>query len=155
MKKTKAQDQGGFKRSNAGQAGFTLIELMITVVIVGILATVAVPSYRDYVTRSRIPDATSNLAAKRVQMEQFFQDNKTYASAPACTSDSTSSKYFTFDCGTTAPTSTTFELRAVGTGPMAGFEYYVDQSNSKRSVITASGWTGSTSCWVTRKGGVC
>ena len=69
------------------QSGFTLIELMIVVAIVGILATIAYPSYTDYVIRGRIPDATSGLAAKRVQMEQFFQDNRTYVGAPACAAD--------------------------------------------------------------------
>lgn len=138
-------------------AGFTLIEVMITVVIIGILASIAVPSYKDYVTRGKIPDATSNLAAKRVQMEQWFQDNHTYASAPACSSDTTSSKYFTFDCSV-AGTSTAFTLRATGTGSMTGFTYTVDQNNVKATTMTTgapSGWTGNASCWVTNKGGVC
>lgn len=135
-------------------SGFTLIELMVTVAIVGILSAIAVPSYSDYVTRSKIPEATSNLAMKRVQMEQYFQDNKTYVSAPACVSDSTSSRFFTFSC-TTAATATTFTLQAVGVGTMAGFAYTVDQSNAKSTSTVPSGWTASTSCWVTKKGGTC
>jgi type IV pilus assembly protein PilE len=134
--------------------GFTLIELMVVVAIIGILASIALPSYRNYVTRGKIPDATSNLAAKRVQMEQFFQDNHTYAAAPACVSDTTSSKYFTFDCSV-AGTATVFTLRAVGTGTMAGFTYTVDQSNNKATTAVPSGWTANASCWVTNKGGVC
>ena len=137
------------------QHGFTLIELMVVVAIVGILAAIATPSYSDYVTRGRVPDATSNLAAKRVQMEQFFQDNHTYASAPACTSDSSSSKYFTFDCSV-AGTSTAFTLRATGTGAMTGFVYTVDQSNNKTTTTPSGlGWTNSTSCWITKKGETC
>jgi type IV pilus assembly protein PilE len=141
--------------------GFTLIELMVTVAIIGILAAVAIPNYADYVTRGRIPDATSALAAKRVQMEQFFQDNHTYVNAPACNSDSSTSKYFTFDCGGVygvAGTATLYTIEAVGTGPMTGFVYTIDQNNTKATTMTSgapSGWTGSTSCWVTKKGGVC
>jgi len=141
--------------------GFTLIELMVTVAIIGILAAVAIPNYSDYVTRGKIPDATSALAAKRVQMEQFFQDNHTYVNAPACTSDSSTSKYFTFDCGGTygvAGTASTYTIEAVGTDSMRGFVYTIDQNNVKATTMTTgapSGWTGSASCWVTKKGGVC
>ena len=143
------------------QAGFTLIELMITVAIIGILAAVALPSYKDYVMRGRIPDATSNLATKRVQMEQFFQDNRTYCgnagctvAAPACAADTTSSKYFSFQCtGTT--TATTYSLQATGVGAMTGFTFTLDQSNNKSTVVNPTylpGWSGNGSCWIVRKG---
>lgn len=135
-------------------SGFSLIELMVTVAIAGILASIAVPAYTDYVTRGRIPDATSNLAVKRVQMEQYFQDNKTYANAPGCVSDTASSQYFTFSCSAAA-TASTFTLEAVGAGPMTGFTYTVDQSNAKATTAVPSGWTASASCWVTKKGGAC
>lgn len=134
--------------------GFTLIEVMVVVAIVAILASIAVPSYSDYVTRGKIPEATSTLATKRVQMEQYFQDNHTYESAPACNSDSSSSRYFTFSC-TAAATATAFELQAVGTGSMSGFTYTVDQNNTKKTTSAPSGWTTSTSCWVTKKDGSC
>ena len=135
------------------QSGFTLIEVMITVVIVGIIAMVALPSYQDYVVRGKIPDATSSLAAKRVQAEQFFQDNRTYVGAPACTADTASSQFFDFSC--TGVTASAYTLQAVGKNSMAGFTYTVDQSNSKASTISASGWTGNSTCWVTKKGGSC
>jgi type IV pilus assembly protein PilE len=52
--------------------GFTLIELMITVAVIAILSAVALPSYREYVIRGNVPEATSRLATKQVQMEQFM-----------------------------------------------------------------------------------
>ena len=133
--------------------GFTLIELMIVVVIVGILASVALPAYNDYVTRGRIPDATSNLAAKRVQLEQFFQHNRTYVGAAACNNDTTSSQYFDFSC--TAPTATTYTLQAAGKSSMAGFTYTINQDNAKATTAVPAGWTTNATCWVTRKGGAC
>lgn len=132
-----------------------MIELMLVVAIIGILTAVALPSYKDYVIRGKIPQATSGLAAKRVQMEQFFQDNRTYANGTACTNDTATSQYFTFSCSG-VPDSSGFVLQAVGTGSMAGFNYTVDQNNTKTSTITAAGWAASsTSCWITKKGGAC
>jgi type IV pilus assembly protein PilE len=137
--------------------GFTLIELMIVVAIVGILATIALPAYTDYIIRGRIPDATSALAAKRVQMEQYFQDNRTYVGAPACAADATTSRFFTFSCNP-AETATTYTLAAVGVGPMAGFGYTINQANVRTSNITrGSGWVNPNpnTCWAVRKGGEC
>jgi len=135
------------------QTGFTLIEVMITVAIIGILAAVALPAYNEYVIRGRIPDATANLATKRVQLEQYFQDNRTYVGAPACNADSAASKYFDFSCS--ASDATSYTLQAVGKAGMTGFSYTLNQSNAKATPAVPAGWTGSASCWVVRKSGDC
>lgn len=134
--------------------GFTLVELMVTVAIVGILSAIALPSYRDYVIRGKIPEATGTLAIKRVKLEQHYQDNKTYASAPECNSDTSTSKYFNFSCSV-AGTASLYTLQAVGKDSMAGFTYTLDQANQKATTDVPDGWTANASCWVTNKGGVC
>ena len=146
-----------------------MIEVMIVVAIVAILAMVAVPSYNDYVVRGNIPGATSALATKQVQMEQFFQDRHSYVGGDlgttagiggvqGCVADSTA-KYFDFSCtGGGAPSATGYTRSAVGKGSMAGFTYTIDQSGVKTSAVpTAKGWTAATpnNCWVTKKGGIC
>ena len=140
--------------------GFTLIELLVVVGIIGILTVFALPAYTNYVIRGKIPSATSNLAAKRVQMEQYYQDNRTYVGGTACNNDTTVSQYFTFFCtGAGAPTATTYIITATGTGTMQGFTYTVDQSNAKTSTIVAPARKAfiatSTSCWITNTGGSC
>jgi type IV pilus assembly protein PilE len=125
--------------------GFTLIELMIAVAVVAILASVALPSYTDYVRRGNIPEATSALGQGRIAMEQWFQDNRTYEGA-ACPG---AGRNFTFACNTTA---TTFLITATGTGSMAGFSYTINHTNARTS---ATPWGNGATCWVGRKGDSC
>lgn len=130
---------------SAAIAGFTLIEAMITVAIIGILAAVALPSYTDYVKRGKIPEATTALGQGRVAMEQWFQDNRTYAGA-SCPGNG---KHFSFTCTTGA---TSFTISASGSGSMNGFGYSIDQNNTRAS---STPWGNSSSCWVSSKGGSC
>lgn len=58
--------------------GFTLMELMITVVIIGILASIAYPSYTRYIAETRRSDATINLLRIAAQQEKFFTECGTY-----------------------------------------------------------------------------
>ena len=141
--------------------GFTLIELMIVVAIIGILAAIALPAYTDYIRRASAAEAVSRLAEARVKMEQFFQDRRTYVDSCAAGTIApkpADTKTFTFDC----PTKTLTGYVITGTGKpgsnMAGFTYTLTVSGgeTRSTTITGvSGWTGSTSCWVLQKGGQC
>lgn len=149
------------------QQGFSLIELMIAVVIISILTAIAVPSYQDYVMRSRVPEATSGMADIRVRMEQFFQDNRSYPtggcvvapSAPSATQLGVpAGSSFDFACAATA---NTFSVTATGKNSMSGFSYTLDQQNNRTTtfsgIAASKGWTSASpnNCWVTRKGGKC
>ena len=152
------------------QNGFTLIELMVVVAIIGILAAIAIPNYTDYVTRGKIPDATSGLAAKRVRMEQFFQDNRTYVAVAPATNDcgpgtvllpypdTTTSPYFDFSCVAADATATTYTLQAAGKASMTGFTFTVKETGARTTTtdaaLIAKGWTGA-NCWIRSKAGAC
>ena len=69
------------------QNGFTLIELMITVAILGVLAGIAIPAYNGYITTAKMSEATNNLAALKLAEEEFYLENNSYFSGK--TSDST------------------------------------------------------------------
>jgi type IV pilus assembly protein PilE len=62
-----------------GKTGFTLIELMIVVVIVGILAAIAIPAYDNYITRSRRSDAFTALETVRAAQEMYRAEWGFYA----------------------------------------------------------------------------
>lgn len=61
--------------------GVTLIELMIVIVVVAILASIAVPSYRNYILRTNRTDGRAHLLRVQVAQEKFFLQNNTYADA--------------------------------------------------------------------------
>lgn len=137
--------------------GFTLIEVMVVVAIVGILAAIAMPSYTDYVRRGKIQEATATLADFRIKMEQFFQDNRTYATATigaaGATLSTSGTKYFTY-AFSVGPTATTYTITATGVAAngMSGYSYTIDQSNAKTS--NAGGTVGA-DCWLNKHGGSC
>jgi len=147
-------------------AGFTLLEVMITVVIVGILAAIALPSYNYFVTRSRIVEATNALSTMRTQMEKWFMDHRTYVNAGKCGIETNppnlialhnadANNKFTISCP--AITANTYTLRATGNGPMASFIYEINEQNAKNTVGVGGGWTlpSPNNCWALRKDGSC
>jgi len=145
--------------------GFTLLEVMITVAIVGILAAIALPSYADYVTRSKIIDGTTKLGDFKAKMDKYFMDNRRYTTLPGgnicgvtplvpATSD-----YFVIVCGPPGPvpTDTTFTVTATGIpakGMSASFVYTVNETNLKTSAGPGSTYN-SPNCWAVRKDGSC
>ncbi|HEY4081423.1 MAG TPA: type II secretion system protein [Burkholderiaceae bacterium] len=139
--------------SAARARGFTLIELMVVVTIVAILASVALPAYTSYVTRSKIPDATNRLAVLQNQMDSYILDHQKYSGAQACNTDTTTSPNFVFKCSSVSDTA--YVLQAQGAGVMTGFTYTVDQNYNKATPAVPPGWTSSGTCWVTKKDGTC
>ena len=60
------------------QKGFTLIELMIVVAIIGILAAIALPAYQDYTARSQMSEALSLAGGARTAVSEFYTSNGQY-----------------------------------------------------------------------------
>jgi type IV pilus assembly protein PilE len=138
--------------------GFTLVEVLIVIAIIGILASIAIPSYTNYVIRGKLVDASTQLASARVQLEQFFQDYRAYNASnggtPPCPSPT---RYFTFTCNNTP---TTYTITAAsnlnqGLGSNAGdYTYTIDYNNLKTTVMFA-GQTLGAQCWIMKQGDSC
>lgn len=141
------------------QKGFTLVELMVVVVVIGILASIGLPAYSNYVLRGKLTEASTELAGMRVKLEQYYQDNRTYVGGCAAGTVAplpSGTKNFTYTCPTltaSAFTVTATGVEAQGTGD---FVFTIDQNNAKQTTDAPAGWgTMPVNCWITKLGESC
>ncbi|WP_251972787.1 type IV pilin protein [Sphaerotilus microaerophilus] len=146
----------GVGRNGRRQGGFTLMDMGIALAVIAILATVAIPSYRAHIQRSRLGEGVAALADRRALMEQYYLGNRTYVSGPCATSVTVGA--FTLVCAST-PTANAYTITATGSGTAAGAVYTVDHHGDARTTGLPTGWgtppTGGYPCWITRKGDTC
>ena len=145
--------------------GFTLIEVMITVAIIGILAAVALPAYTDYLRRGQLPQAFTYLSDYRIKMEQYFQDNRNYGTGTTCASAAgawkdfvpqVSPRYFTFTCTLNntgnGSAASGYVLTATGSASRAvGYDYTITQAGVKATTKFA-GSAVTKACWAVKAG---
>ncbi len=61
--------------------GFTLVELLVTIIVIGILISIAYPSYKDYIMKSRRTDALQTLSQDQLILERCYSSNFSYSAA--------------------------------------------------------------------------
>jgi type IV pilus assembly protein PilE len=128
--------------------GFSLIELMIVVAVVAILASIAVPSYRQYVLRSHRTEAKAALLNVAAAQEKFYLQNNTYTTAltdapPAGLgiAATTRNGYYTIAIG--GANVTTFSVTATATGTQTQDTRCLTFSINELGVKTAT----NADCW--------
>lgn len=122
-------------------SGFTIVEVMITLAIIGFLASMAVSQYRDHVRRAGLTEAFSRLGDLRIKLEQFYQSNRNYGTN-TCGNDgnsdtvdfSANATRFSVSCQLNGSTNQAYLLTATGSAITAGHVYTLDSSNSKRTL---------------------
>lgn len=129
-----------------------MIELMITIAVVAILATIAMSVYANYVLSSKLSESFAVLGDYRLKMEQFKQDNRSYADPPNTTNcgitPPAANNYFDFTCAASGAqfTATASNKVGVGMGNAAAYSYTIDQ-DGVRNTPSFAGSPGPSGIW--------
>jgi len=126
---------------NQGQKGFTLIELMIVVAIIGILAAVAIPAYQDYTTRARVTEGMSLASSAKLTVSENASSGAAYdAGWTASTTDTVEN--LTIDNTTGRITIEYSDVIAADGSDTLILEPYTDVSGTDTALADSSGGTG-------------
>ena len=140
------------------RSGFTLIEILVSLAILAILMSIALPSYSRYVKNAQLSEAQHQLAANALLLEGYYQDNRHYgASDTGCGIDfaTSNSAAFTYTCTLENLPGQTFLLTATGQGQMTGYSLTLNQQNQKRTTAFPEATGLPKACWISSASQTC
>ena len=124
------------------QKGFTLIELMIVVAIIGILAAVALPAYQDYTVRAKISELILAMSACRTSITEVYQTGGTPPAPNSWGCETQASKYVA-SIATDANGKVTAQVTGINTDVNGLFVTLVPLANATQAAVTATPPTAS------------
>jgi type IV pilus assembly protein PilE len=148
--------QGEPKMKKRLHKGFTLIELLIVVVVMGVLAAIALPSYKSYVQRAKRAAARTAVQNMAQMQERYFTQNNTYLAIPSGSTvtggwvnyvgDTYASRYYDLTVTTTTATTTLAAAFTISAAPANG---WTDTTCGTLSLTSAGlqSPTSPTDCW--------
>ena len=122
--------------------GFTLVEMMIVVAILGILTAIAVPAYMNYVSGAKKAEAKTNLQSLKLLIEQYYSENSKYCPAASCSGQSYA--YAENDSGTITSNTignnylTSFKPKSAAGANVVLYDYNLAFSSNTAYTVTAA-----------------
>jgi type IV pilus assembly protein PilE len=133
----------------ARQSGYTLIEVIGTMLVMALLASLAISSFAGYAKRARAADALEQLDLFHMRMEKAFLDNGNYGVGSCAVTPPTTVVQFSYTC-TLAADAQSYTATATGSLGMNGFTFQIDDK-STRTTRAFPDATVPANCWMVEK----